>query len=158
MKTNSSKSSTSNVDIYFRIVTIIISIATILIGIHQFNRGQRSNLKFEYERIRMNDSVNFQNRLWENKLKVYTVISKSIGEIISIKKNMMLNDSSIKRFEMVYYGESILVEDSIVNEYLTQFRRSIYDYNKNLISILQLKEIGMQTQDQIKLAIHKRHN
>jgi hypothetical protein len=141
-----------------KVTALIVSVVTIFIGIYQFNSGQKNNLKFEFEKARMNDSINFQNRLWERKLSIYTECSRSIGNIIAIEDKEMPSDSLVKKFHTIFYGDAALVQDSVVNEDLAHFKRSVNDYKDGTISLDQLKVIGVAGLKDIRAAIAKRTN
>jgi hypothetical protein len=139
-----------------RLSTIAVYVTTVFIGIYQFNYEQQKNTELEYERIRVNDSINFENSIWEKKLEVYTNIGKSIGKIISLGDEEKVSETLVREFEELYYGEAILVEDTIVSKGLAHFRRSVYDYNSGFISTFQLKEIGIHLAEELKVGIQTR--
>lgn len=137
---------------------ILISVATVLIGIFEFNSQQRANIELEYFKLKANDSTNFSNKQWEHKSEIYVQISQIVGNIISFQKDERIDTAQIKKFSKIYYGESILVEDSIVNVAMTHFKRSIDDYNRKWISEVQLKTVGMDVCGKIRDAIRERRN
>ena len=139
-----------------KLSTVVVYVTTVFVGIYQFNYEQQKNTELEYQKIRVNDSISFQNSMWEKKLKVYTKIGKSIGKIISIPEKDTIPAKLIRDFEEIYYGEAILVEDTTVSRSLTHFRRSIYDYKSGFISDFQLKEIGMHLAGELKTAIQRK--
>jgi hypothetical protein len=139
-----------------RLSTVAVYVTTVFIGIYQFNYEQQKNTELEYERIRVNDSINFQNSIWGKKLEVYTSLGKSIGKIISLGENDSIPKGLVRDFEELYYGEAILVEDTIVSKGLAHFRRSIYDYESGFISTFQLKEIGIHLAEDLKSGIQTR--
>jgi hypothetical protein len=139
-----------------RLSTVAVYVTTVFIGIYQFNYEQQKNTELEYKRIRINDSINFENSMWSKKLEVYTSLGRSIGRIISLGENDSIPKNLVREFEELYYGEAILVEDTIVSKGLTHFRRSIYDYRSGFISTYQLKEIGIHLAEDLKVGIQKR--
>ncbi|MGZ4055089.1 MAG: hypothetical protein ACXVPU_02140 [Bacteroidia bacterium] len=145
-------------EIIAQITSAILPLVAIIIGVVQFNTGQRKNIELEYYKARMNDSIDFSNKLWEKKLNVYTSVSKSIASLISVSDNKKISASEIRAFEEIYYGEAILVEDSTVNSLITHFHRSINDYNRGFIGEVQLKLIGMEVCSSLKDAIRTKKN
>lgn len=141
-------------EIVIQIITGFIPLAAIIAGVWQFNKGQRQNIELEYSKSRQNieleshkarmaDSIQFYNRLYEKKITVYTTISKSIAVILSQPNTNKIDPKLIREFEQMYYGEAILVEDSLSNSALNDFHRAIGDFNDKAIGIKQLKQIGM---------------
>jgi uncharacterized protein YxeA len=138
-------------DIRVKLITVIISISAAFIGIYQFNKGQKNVVILEQNLIAKRDSVNTVNRLWEHKIKVYTEIGSSIGAILAYEKRDSTLDRYIKNFEILYYGEGIMVEDSTIAARMNKFKDEIKTYkDTGYISLNQLKLLGMGLVNKIK--------
>jgi hypothetical protein len=58
-------------DVWLGIVAPILTVAGILVGVWQFNRGENNRVKLENELVIKKDTVEFQRKLWLNRLETY---------------------------------------------------------------------------------------
>jgi hypothetical protein len=130
-------------DIRAKFITLVLTIVTVFVGICQFNREQRNIVILQYKLLAANDSIKAVNRLWEQKIQVYSDIGTSVGSILSCRQQDTVLDNQIQKFEILYYGEALIVEDSSVNKMMSKFKQDIDAYKGGFLSLFQLKIVGM---------------
>ncbi len=61
-------------DVSLGIVVPILTVAGLLVGVWQFNRGEENKTRLEYELLDRKDKIDFQRKLWLERLSTYTQI------------------------------------------------------------------------------------
>ena len=137
-------------DIIVKVAGLLIPIITIIIGVHQFNMSQTDLKILEMKKIFTNDSLDVEQRLREEKIRVYSKISESVGTILAHDAIDSALKTSIENFKQIYYGQALIVEDSSVNEIMHVFRLSVDDYMGGFITKIVLNNIGMELCDSLR--------
>jgi len=126
-------------DIQIKIWGTIITITTIIIGIIQFSIQQENLKERELEAFERQSSLEFERRLWEKQLSVYSEIADVAGKLATSTSNKKQFDLAISTFYEKYWGGMVLVEDSTVSQSMMKFDREIQDYLKGRSSENNLK-------------------
>ena len=128
-------------DIRVKLITTMLTITSIFLGLYQFNTSQTNNIKLEHQLIKTRDSIETVNKMWEQKINVYTEVGTAIGNILAnIGKDS--TDKYIRDYLILYYGKSILVQDTTVQNKMNNFRLEILLYNKGYATEGDIKEKG----------------
>lgn len=139
-------------DIRLRTFTLIITIVTVFISVHQFNKEQRNIKELELQKLYTIDSLKVEEKLREKRVEIYFKISETVGAILAhdhINETLL---ASIERYETIYYGEALTIEDLQLNKAMFNFKISIEDYLNEFITKEKLNRIGMKL-----IAILKQH-
>lgn len=126
-------------DIRIKVWGIVITVATIIIGIIQFSTQQRSLKENELKAFERQSSLEFERRLWEKQLSVYSEIADVAGKLASSTSDPKQFDTAVNKFYEKYWGGMVLVEDSTVSQSMLKFDREIQDYLKGRSSESDLK-------------------
>jgi hypothetical protein len=101
---------------------------TIIIGVVQFNIGEENKVRLEYELIKEKDTVEFNRRLWLERLNAYRSVAELAGKIIAHIGDDKLDDL-VRDFSAAYWGTMILVEDKSVELAMIKFNVEINDFH-----------------------------
>lgn len=142
-------------DVAIQLFGSILTLVGILIGVWQFNAGQKENLHVEDKLMKSRDSLETVNKLWEQKITVYAEIGTAVGGILASTGKDSI-DGYIKNYLILYYGKAIIVQDSIVRKKMNGFRTEIYHFLNNNSSEEKLKAKGRALGDAIRQSIRKK--
>jgi hypothetical protein len=118
-------------DVWLGIVAPILTVAGILVGVWQFNRGEENRVVLENELVVKKDAVEFQRKLWLNRLETYRAMITLAGNIVAAAQDKKTVDASFDQLwhdlTAMYWSQSILVEDANVGEHLRDFYTAVRD-------------------------------
>jgi len=126
-------------DIQIKIWGAIITVATIIIGIIQFSAQQRNLQESELEAFERQSTLEFERRLWEKQLLIYSEIADVAGKLATSASDEEQFELAVNKFYEKYWGGMVLVEDSTVSQSMMKFDREIQDYLKGRSSENDLK-------------------
>lgn len=127
-------------DVIMRLITALISLLVVLVGIWQFSEQQRQTTQLEYSLIAKKDSIDFKKKIWEMQVEVYTKICSNAAEIIVSVDDKEKFNRLLMDYDILYYGETIFVEDSLVDKSMINFRLACKDYSQGYIDKWTLKQ------------------
>ena len=64
----------------------VLTVAGILVGVWQFNAGERNRTNLEYQLIEKKDLTEFRRKLWLERLSSYKSVAGLAGEIAAYPK------------------------------------------------------------------------
>src|ERR1700733_6436607 len=117
-------------DVWLGILTPILTIAGLLVGVWQFNRGEENKTHLEYDLIAKKDDVEFQRKLWLDRVATYRSVAEIVGKIAAHPTNDAKFQGLRESFDGAYWGLMILVEDKDVEKAMIQFHDEIDDFQK----------------------------
>ena len=117
-------------DVWLGILTPILTIAGLLVGVWQFNRGEENKTHLEYDLIAKKDDVEFQRKLWLDRVTTYRAVAEIVGKIAAHPANDAKFQGLRESFDGAYWGLMILVEDKDVEKAMIQFHDEIDDFQK----------------------------
>jgi hypothetical protein len=117
-----------NWDIGLGIMAPLLTIAGILVGVWQFNRGEENRTRLEYQLLDRKDKIEFQRKLWLERLETYKSIANLAGRIATVGKQDKEFQNDVHNFDVAYWGLMILVEDPAVEKTMIDFHDEIVDY------------------------------
>lgn len=115
-------------DIALGVVGPVLTVAGLLVGVWQFNRGEENKTKLQYELIQKQDTVEFQRKLWLERLSTYKSIAEQAGKIASTEKTDKRFKQYVQDFDASYWGLMIFVEDASVEKAMMDFHVDLVDY------------------------------
>jgi hypothetical protein len=121
-------------DVWLGTVGPVLTAATILIGVWQFNVGQRERQK---EQARQ-EMIDFQRKAWLERMNAYRSVAELAGKVIAHIDDDKGKDA-IRDFEAAYWGTMILVEDKPVEKSMVDFFVEIQDYEKGWSTLDRVK-------------------
>lgn len=127
-------------DVRLGIVAPILTVLGFLIGVWQFNKGEENKTRLEYTLVERKDKIDFQRKLWLERLSTYKFIAEQAGKIAITDKNDKAFSGLVQTFDASYWGMMIFVEDPDVEHAMIDFHDELIDYQK-----------GQSTEDKIKL-------
>jgi hypothetical protein len=126
-------------DICLGVVGPILTVVGLLLGVWQFNRGEENKTKLQYQLIQKQDTVEFQRKLWLERLSTYKAIAEQAGKIASTEKTDRRFKGYVQDFDASYWGLMIFVEDESVEKAMMDFHVDLADY-----------QLGRSDGDQVK--------
>jgi hypothetical protein len=106
----------------------ILTIAGLLVGVWQFNRGEINRTSLEYQLLDRKDKIDFERKLWLERLSTYRSIAEQAGKIATTDKQDKRFKGYVQAFDASYWGLMILVEDSAVEQAMIEFHVEVVDY------------------------------
>ncbi|SRR5258706_5079064 len=119
-----------NWDVGLGIVAPILTVAGILVGVWQFNRGEENRTNLEYQLLERKDKVEFERKLWLERLSTYKSIAEQAGQIAATDKKDKRFKKIVQNFDVAYWGMMIFVEDPDVEKAMIDFHVELMDYQK----------------------------
>jgi hypothetical protein len=118
----------------------VLTVAGILVGVWQFNAGERNRTNLEYQLIEKKDLTEFRRKLWLERLSSYKSVAGLAGEIAAYPKPDNKFDQLVRNFDSSYWGLMVLVEDKNVEQQMIEFHLAIEDYKRKKITDEKLKQ------------------
>jgi hypothetical protein len=128
-----------NWDVGLGIVAPLITVVGLLVGVWQFNRGEENKIRLEYQLLDRKDKIDFQRKLWLERLSTYKSIADLAGKIATTDKSDKRFKDYVQTFDVSYWGLMIFVEDPIVEQAMIDFHDEIVDYEKGASDSRRLK-------------------
>ncbi|OJJ16708.1 hypothetical protein BKI52_32905 [marine bacterium AO1-C] len=108
---------------------LVFTIASIFVGIWQFNKGQIATKELEMDKLAETDKIQRDEKIWLDKRKEYAKVGYAIGEILEVDPNNKLAMlKAAKKFRSLYFGASILIADEEVSIKMTSFYETFQNY------------------------------
>ena len=115
-------------DVWLGIVAPVLTVAGLLFGVWQFNRGEENKTHLEYDLIAKKDQVEFQRKLWLDRVSTYRSVAEIVGKIAAHPTKDAKFQQLKESFDGAYWGLMILVEDPAVEKVMIQFHDEIDDF------------------------------
>jgi len=126
-------------DVRLGIVGPALTVIGLLIGVWQFNQGEENKTKLENQLIEKRDKVEFQRKLWLERLSTYKSIAEQAGKIAATDKSDKRFKQFVQDFNTSYWGMLTFVDDPSVEKAMQDFHVDLADY-----------QLGRDNHDQIK--------
>ena len=115
-------------DVGLGMVAPILTVVGLLVGVWQFNRGEENRTKLEYQLLEQKDKIDFQRKLWLERLSTYKSIAEQAGKIATTDKKDKKFKDDVQTFDASYWGLMIFVEDPTVEQAMIDFHVEVVDY------------------------------
>jgi oligoendopeptidase F len=116
-------------DVGLGVAAPILTVAGLLVGVSQFNRGEENRTNLEYQLLERKDKIDFRRKLWLERLSTYKSIAEQAGKIASADKKKKRFKDDVQNFDASYWGLMIFVEDPSVEKAMIDFHVEVVDYN-----------------------------
>ena len=117
-------------DVRLGLIAPILTVIGLLAGVWQFNRGEENRTRLEYQLLEKKDKIDFQRKLWLERLSTYKSIAEQAGKIATTDKRDKKFKELVQAFDASYWGMMIFVEDPAVEQAMIDFHVEIVDYQK----------------------------
>jgi hypothetical protein len=127
-----------NWDVGLGIAGPVITVIGILIGVWQYNDGERSKVTLQQDLIRQQDDIEFKRKLWLERLAAYRSVAEVAGKI-SANANDPKFGEYVRDFTAAYWGTMIFVEDDAVEAAMKAYYFELQDFQKGWSDLQRLK-------------------
>jgi len=117
-------------DVRLGLIAPILTVIGLLVGVWQFNRGEENRTRLEYQLLEKKYKIDFQRKLWLERLSTYKSIAEQAGKIATTDKRDKKFKEFVQAFDASYWGMMIFVEDPAVEQAMIDFHVEIVDYQK----------------------------
>jgi hypothetical protein len=117
-------------DVALGIIAPVLTVIGLLVGVWQFNRGEENKTRLEYQLLAQKDKLDFQRKLWLERLGTYKAIAEQAGKIATTDKTDKAFKGLVQGFDASYWGMMIFVEDRDVEQAMIDFHVEVVDYQK----------------------------
>jgi hypothetical protein len=115
-------------DVGLGIAGPIFTIVGLLFGVWQFDRGEIKRTQTEYQLLARKDKIEFERKLWFERLSTYRSIAEQAGKIATTDKRDKRFKQYVQVFDASYWGLMIFVEDPAVERAMIDFHVEVVDY------------------------------
>jgi hypothetical protein len=143
-------------DLWLGLVAPLLTVIGLLTGVWQFNRGEENKTRLEHNLIAKKDDLEFQRKLWLDRVTTYRSIAEIVGKIVAHPANDSKLSELSEDFNGSYWGLMILVEDKQVEKAMIQFHDEIDDYRKGRSDAERLKKRADQLLEVCRKSIEER--
>ncbi|HYC54215.1 MAG TPA: hypothetical protein VEL28_04680 [Candidatus Binatia bacterium] len=114
-------------DVRLGIATPIITVLGIIVGVWQFNSGERNKVEVENSLVERRATMEFERKLWLERLEAYRNVAKTTGRLVASAGRPEF-DENLQTFLSAYWGTMIFVEDPEVAAAMKAFYEEALDY------------------------------
>lgn len=125
-------------DVALGIFGPMLVVIGLFVSVLQFNIGERNKVCLENELVRQKDWVEFNRKLWLERLSAYKGVAEVAGKIAARTEDGKFGDL-IRDFLAAYWGTMVLVEDTPVERSMKDFYLTILDYQHGYADASRLK-------------------
>jgi hypothetical protein len=104
----------------------------LLLGVWQFNKGERDRVKLENRLLVQKDTIEFHRKLWLEKLDTYRSLVTLAGKISAAVNDRTQVPDGIdvltRELTSAYWGQTVFVEDEEVADALRDFHQTVIDF------------------------------
>lgn len=143
-------------DVSLKAVGVLGTIAGVVIGVWQYNSQNAEEKRMEFKRS-----------MYAKKLAAYEMVGSAVGNILNIHRedanwiddaDTLAFDSCVRSFRTLYWGVLPLVEDSIVESSMIQFRTMARYYRRRENTYQELARSGMSLMNACKRSLEAHWN
>ena len=117
-------------DVALGIIAPILTVIGLLVGVWQFNKGEENKTRLEYQLLAQKDKLDFERKLWLERLGTYKSIAEQAGNIATTDETDKTFKGLGQAYDASYWGMMIFVEDSDVEKAMIDFHVEVVDYEK----------------------------
>ena len=144
------------------VIAPLVTVAGLLIGVWQFNAGERNKVRLESELQNRKDVAEFQRKLWLEKLAAYKNIVALAGKIAAAADQHDERASAKPVIDDLwgdltarYWGQGLFMEDAVVTERLREFYDTVRDFRTDWAKAGDVKVKANALADACRAAIRK---
>lgn len=129
-------------DVTLGIVGPMVTVIGLSLGVLQFNAGERNKVKLENQLLIQKDTIEFQRKLWLEKLDAYKAVVVLAGKIAAVADQHPLTravsdqqppakppiDDLWRELTAAYWGQRLFMEDDGVIKALRDFYDTVRDF------------------------------
>jgi hypothetical protein len=146
-------------DVWLGIAAPLITVTGLLIGVWQFNAGERNKTELEYKLLKEKDRIDFERKLWLDRVSTYRSIADLAGAIAAHDGKDANSQKELAglvlKFRSAYWGLMILAEDQAVKQEMVAFWAEIHDVGSNWSNDARLKQRAAELVEACRASIEK---
>jgi hypothetical protein len=128
-------------DVRLAAVAPVLTIAGIIVGVWQYTDGQQEKARLESKLLIEKDTIEFQRRLWLDRLQACRSIAELAGKIVTHSDQTKF-DELAREFLATYWGTMILVQNKPVEQAMIDFSLEIDDFRAGRRDLDRLKRLA----------------
>jgi hypothetical protein len=125
-------------DVALGIFAPLLAVVGLFVTVLQFNAGERNKTRLESDLVRQRDCVDFNRKLWMERLSAYRSVAEVTGKIAAHADDGKFG-TLVTDFLAAYWGTMILVEDPPVERAMKDFYLTVTDYQRGYADSMRLK-------------------
>jgi hypothetical protein len=122
-------------DVALGIIAPILTVIGLLVGVWQFNKGEENKTRLEYQLLAQKDKLDFERKLWLERLGTYKSIAEQAGNIATTDETDKTFKGLVQAYDASYWGMMIFVEDSDVEKAMIDFHVEVVDYDGDKLKL-----------------------
>ncbi len=142
-------------DVWLAVLGPVLTVAGLLVGVWQFNAGERNRVELENQLLREKDTIEFKRKLWLDRVATYRSIAELAGGIAASDKKDKEFAVLVQKFRASYWGLMILVEDPAVTKQMVNFWADIHNFEEGWTDANSLKVRAQQLGEACRASIEK---
>jgi hypothetical protein len=132
----------------------VLTVAGILLGVWEFQAGERNQRERDLRSIAIQDSLEFKRKIWEQQLSVYRDLSNTIGQIASSTNTAAFGTAAAK-FEEMYWGAAVFTEDREVEQSLHKVHLALRDFREGRLQADQLRLVAASAVETLRNSLDR---
>lgn len=144
-------------DVAFGVAAPIITALGIIIGVLEFNAGERNKITQEYAALERKDQIDFERKLWLDRVSAYHDIADIAGTLAASTDDPVAFRKEAKKFDAAYWGLMILVEDPCIDKKMRELRFNITNFEDHFVPGSQIRAQAAELVEACKTSMSKRH-
>jgi hypothetical protein len=144
-------------DVAFGIVASFITALGIIVGVWEFNAGERNKITLEYALLERKDQIDFDRKLWLDRVSAYHDIADIAGVLAASTDDPIVFKKQVKKFDSAYWGLMILVEDTDVDRKMRELHFTIKHFEDHFVSGDRLRAKAAELGEACKTSINTRY-
>ena len=151
--TDGETNSYKGVEIIIKAVAPVLTVVGILIGVYEFQAGERNTKEREYELIARQDSIEFKRKVWEQQLEVYRNLAGAAGQLSTATGNAQEFQKAADKFEQIYWGTAPLFEDESTEAAFKDLHLAVGDFRAHRIGANELRLAAAAAGDSMRASL-----
>lgn len=131
-------------DANISLITTLVAVIGAVTSVLQFNKGERDKIELEYASLREKDRLDFNRKVWLERLETYRSTAEAAGKIAAEPNTGKQFDADLQAFDAAYWGRMILVEDPIVAAAMQKFRDAVQEYRDRYANADQVRRAAAE--------------
>ena len=128
----------------FGYLTLLLTVLGMLIGVWKFTTEQSNQTKLEHSLLARESRIEFERKLWQQKVDTYAKIADLAGRIATQVENADALPKLEQEFLGLYWGTMVLVEDENVATRMKEFVQEIRDFQSGWSNVERVKKRAYQ--------------
>ena len=112
-------------------------------------------LEKEYKLIEKKDALEFKRNIWKKQQEAYEDIGNAVSAVVNSTNESSSFNENVRRFQDLYWGKVVLVQDDSVEIAMIKFNAEIRDFMDDIRTKDHLKKRGYELVKTCKASLHE---